>query len=84
VPYRIAGPGDILGLPATLSHGSYSLTAKNLADCELGFARAEDVIELLSKRGDVCFQAVEVMAHEVRRLRKKQAGHVPLNSTERL
>ena len=83
-PYRIARPGNILGLPATLSHAPYSLTARNLADCELGFAPAEDVIDLLSKRADLCFQAVEIMAHEVRKLRRKQAAHVPLNSAEQL
>jgi len=42
--YRIAGPGNILGFPATLSNAPYSLTAENIADCELGFAPAEDVI----------------------------------------
>jgi hypothetical protein len=50
LPYRIAGPGNILGFPATLSNAPYSLTAENLADCELGFAPAVDVINLLSKR----------------------------------
>ena len=82
LPYRVAGPGNILGLPATLSHAPYSLTAENLADCEVGFAPAEDVLNLLSKRGDLCFQAVEIMAHEVRKLRKKQAVLVPLNSAQ--
>jgi CRP-like cAMP-binding protein len=80
LPYRIAGPGNILGFPATLSNAPYSLTAENLADCELGFAPAEDVINLLSKRSDLCFQAVEIMAHEVRKLRKRQAAllYVPV------
>ena len=80
--YRIAGPGNILGFPATLSNAPYSLTAENLADCELGFAPAEDVINLLSKRSDLCFQAVEIVAHEVRKLRKRQATllSVPVNS----
>ena len=82
--YRIAGPGSILGLPATLAHAPYSLTAENLADCEFGLAPAEDVIDLLSKRSDLCLQAVEIMAHEVRKLRKRQAAHIPLNSAEPL
>jgi CRP-like cAMP-binding protein len=86
LPYRIAGPGNILGFPATLSNAPYSLTAENLADCELGFAPAEDVINLLSKRSDLCFQAVEIMAHEVRNLRKRQATlfYVPVNSARQL
>ena len=84
LPYRIAGPGNILGFPATLSNAPYSLTAENIADCELGFAPAEDVINLLSKRSDLCFQAVEIMAHEVRELRKRQAtlSSVPVNSAK--
>ena len=84
--YRIAGPGNILGFPATLSNAPYSLTAENLADCELGFAPAEDVINLLSKRSDLCFEAVEIMAHEVRKLRKRQATlfYVPVNSAKQL
>lgn len=84
--YRIAGPGTILGVPSTLSHAPYSLTAENLADCELGFAPAEDVINLLTKRSDLCFQAVEIVAHEVRILRKRQAAllAVPVNSAASL
>ena len=87
VPYRIVGPGSILGFPATLSNAPYSLTAENLADCELGFAPADDVINLLSKRSDLCFQAVEIVAHEVRKLRRRQAAllsDVPVNSTGQL
>jgi CRP/FNR family transcriptional regulator, cyclic AMP receptor protein len=82
LPYRIAGPGNILGFPATLANAPYSLTAENLADSELGFASAEDVINLLNKRSDLCFQAVEIVAHEVRELRKRQAAllSVPVNS----
>jgi CRP/FNR family transcriptional regulator, cyclic AMP receptor protein len=86
LPYRIAGPGNILGFPATLSNAPYSLTAENLSDCELGFAPAEDVINLLSKRSDLCLQAVEIMAHEVRKLRRRQAALlcVPVNSAKQL
>lgn len=86
LPYRIAGPGNILGFPATLSHAPYSLTAKNLADGEVGFAPEGDVIDLLSKRSDLCFQAIEIMAHEVRKLRKRQAAllYVPVSSAEQL
>jgi CRP/FNR family cyclic AMP-dependent transcriptional regulator len=74
LPYRVVGPGNILGFPATLSNAPYSLTAENLADCELGFAHAENVINLLSKHSDLCFQAVEIVADEVRKLRKRQAA----------
>jgi CRP/FNR family cyclic AMP-dependent transcriptional regulator len=76
--YRAIGPGHILGLPATLSNAPYSLTAECLADCELAFIHAEEVIGLLSKRGDLCLRAVELMAHEVRQLRRRQASLLSL------
>lgn len=84
--YRIARPGNILGFPSTLSNAPYSLTAENLADCELGFAPAQDVINLLNKRSDLCFQAVEIVAHEVQTLRKRQAAilSVPVDSAASL
>ena len=72
--YRTIGPGQILGLPATLSDGPYSVTAECLADCELAFIEAEEVVDLLRKRSDLCLHAVEIMAHEVRQLRTKQAS----------
>lgn len=82
LPYRIVGRGCVLGFPATFSNAPYSLTAETLTDCELGFVQAEEVIDLLSKRSDLCFHAVEIMSDEVRDLRKSQAAlsHVPLNS----
>ncbi|MBZ5723208.1 MAG: Crp/Fnr family transcriptional regulator [Acidobacteriia bacterium] len=76
--YRTIGPGHILGLPATLSDAPYSLTAKGLADCELAFIQAEEVVDLLKKRGDLCLHAVEIMAHEVRQLRRRQASLISL------
>jgi len=73
------GPGHMLGLPATLSPAPYSLTAEGLEDCQLGFVPAEEVVDLLSKRSDLCFHAVKMMAHEVRRLRKTQAALLSVN-----
>jgi CRP/FNR family transcriptional regulator, cyclic AMP receptor protein len=81
VLYRTVGPGHILGLPATLSNAPYSLAAECLADCELAFIRAEEVIDLVSKRGDLCLQAIEIMAHEVRQLRRRQASLLSVRQT---
>ena len=80
--YRTIGPGHILGLPATLSDAPYSLTAKCLADCELAFIQAEEVVDLLRKRGDLCLQAVAIMAHEMRQLRRRQASLLSLKPAE--
>jgi CRP/FNR family transcriptional regulator len=72
--YRKVEPGSILGFPATFSNSPYSLTAESLADCELGFVEAPEVIELMSKDSNLCFQALQSLSQEVRRLRKRQVS----------
>lgn len=72
--YRTIGPGHILGLPAALSGAPYSLSAECATNCELAFIAAEEVVELLRRRGDLCLHAVRIMAQEVRQLRRKQAS----------
>ena len=71
---RIVGPGSILGFPATFSNSAYSLSAENLAQCEIGFVEASDLIELMSQDAELCFYALQSMSHEVRKLRKTQAS----------
>lgn len=72
--YRIVGPGSILGFPATFSNAPYTLTAETLADCELGFVEAAEVLELMSKNTELCFYALQNISQEVRRLRRRQAA----------
>ncbi len=72
--YGKIGPGGILGLTAAISGAPYSLTAKCVGDCELSFIEAKQVVELLARGGDFGLQALEIMAEEVRQLRKKQAS----------
>ena len=73
VPYRIAGPGYVLGLPALFSGEPYSLTAEAVEDCVCGFVAREQALELIRKRIDLCFQATDLLAREIRSLREWQA-----------
>ena len=76
VPYRIAGPGYVLGLPALFSGEPYSLTAEAEEDCVCGFVAREPALELIRKRIDLCFQATDLLAREIRSLREWQASHL--------
>ena len=75
VLYRIAGPGYVLGLPALFSGEPYSLTAEAAEDCVCGFVAREQALELLHQRFDLCFQAADLLAHEIRSLREWQSAH---------
>jgi len=76
VPYRTAGPGYVLGLPALFSGQPYSLTAEAVEDCVCGFVARDQALELIRKRLDLCFQATDLLAREIRSLREWQAAHL--------
>jgi CRP/FNR family cyclic AMP-dependent transcriptional regulator len=73
--YRTVGPGYVLGLPALFSGQPYSLTAEALEECVFGFVDRERALELVRQRHDLCFQAADLLAREVRALREWQALH---------
>lgn len=67
-PPRTLGPGEIAGLPATLT-GHYSLTAKVTEDSELGFIPGRKVTELLEFSPHLCMIAMRIMSDEITRMR---------------
>ena len=67
-PPRNLGPGEIAGLPATLT-GHYSLTAKVVEDSELGFIPGPRVSEILECSPRLCLIAMRLMSEEIARVR---------------
>ena len=76
LPYRTVGPGYVLGLPALFSGEPYSLTAEAVEECVCGFVDRERALALVHKRLDLCFQAADLLAREIRSLREWQATHL--------
>jgi CRP/FNR family transcriptional regulator, cyclic AMP receptor protein len=56
---RIAGPGEVLGLHATVSGKPYELTGETLQPCQLDFVRREDFLRFLEHHGDACLNAAQ-------------------------
>jgi len=46
----VCGPGALVGLPATLSRGNYSMSATVAEDSELGFVTPQDLVSLLHRQ----------------------------------
>ena len=72
--YRTVGPGYVLGLPALFSGRPYSLTAEALEGCIFGFVDRERALQLIRESLDLCSQAAELLANELRELREWQAA----------
>lgn len=56
---RIAQPGEVLGLHATVSGKPYELTGEALQPCQLDFVRRDDFLRFLQHHGDACLNAAQ-------------------------
>ena len=72
---KIAEPGEVLGLSATVSGKAYELTAETIDPCQVNFVKREDFLRFLRDHSDACFKVAEQLSdkynnacHEVRAL----------------
>lgn len=61
---KIAVPGDVLGLTATLNDLPYEVTAETLEPCRIRSVRRRDFLDYLAQFGQVSRQAAQVIARE--------------------
>ncbi|HEX4310631.1 MAG TPA: Crp/Fnr family transcriptional regulator [Acidobacteriaceae bacterium] len=80
-PPRTIGPGEIAGLPATLT-GQYSLTAVVSEDSELGFIPGPKVSEMFEISPRLCMLAMRIMSDEIARVRTALKETPPLEHEE--
>jgi CRP/FNR family transcriptional regulator, cyclic AMP receptor protein len=59
--FRIAEPGEIIGLPSTLSGKPYELTAEALEPIQANFIRRDDFLSFLSKYGDAALRVAQML-----------------------
>ena len=72
---KIAEPGEVLGLSATVSGKPYELTAETIDPCQVNFVKRDDFLHFLKSHSDACFKVAEQLSekynnacHEVRAL----------------
>lgn len=72
---RVAGPNCVLGLPSTITNKPYSLRARVLEDAQLGFVPRSEVNAYLKSHPNVCYEVLDLLAEEIRRVRLKLRPH---------
>lgn len=71
---RLAEPGEVLGLSATISGDPYHLTAETTEPCQADFVRREDFLRYLREQPEVCLRVIEMLSEILR------AAHTQIRS----
>jgi CRP/FNR family cyclic AMP-dependent transcriptional regulator len=61
---RIAGPGDVIGLNATVLGKPYEVTAETLHPCAIKFIKRDDLLRFLREYGEACMRAAQHLSQE--------------------
>ena len=76
---RVAGPGEVLGLGATLSNTAYELTAELFDTSQVVFIRRKELVKFLREHPETCMQIVRMLSRDVHgayeRVRTIGMGH---------
>lgn len=62
---RIAGPGEILGLGATLSGTAYEVTAELLDTSQVVFVKRKDLLRFLRDHREACMMVVQMLSQDL-------------------
>ena len=62
---RVAGPGEVLGLSATMSGKPYEVTAEMLDEAQVAFIRRKDLLRFLREHREACLQVVHLLSQDL-------------------
>lgn len=61
---KLAEPGEVLGLSATISGKPYEVTAETIDPCQVNFVKREDFLAFLKDDVDACFKVAEQLGEK--------------------
>ncbi len=62
---RIAGPGEILGLSASLSGRPHEMTAELLDNAQVALVKRRDLLRFLHEHTEACLQVVSLLSQDL-------------------
>jgi len=62
---RVAGPGEVLGLGASLSNTPYEITAELLDNSQVVFVRRKELLKFLREHREACLQIVRMLSQDL-------------------
>src|ERR1039457_3346367 len=61
---KVAEPGEVLGLSATISGKPYELTAETIDPCQVNFVKRDDFLHFLKDDVEACFKVAEQLSEK--------------------
>ncbi len=61
---KLAEPGEVLGLSATVSGKPYEVTAETLGPCQVNFVKRDDFLRFLKEDVEACFKVAEQLGEK--------------------
>jgi CRP/FNR family transcriptional regulator len=75
---KLAEPGEVLGLSATISGKPYEVTAETLDPCQVNFVKRDDFLHFLKDDVEACFKVAEQLSEKYHNA-CKEAGALGLS-----
>jgi CRP/FNR family transcriptional regulator len=61
---KLAEPGEVLGLSATISDKPYEMTAETIDPCQVNFVKRDDFLRFLKDDVEACFKVAEQLSEK--------------------
>ena len=81
---KIAQPGEVLGLNATVAGVPHETTAETGQPCQLNFVKREDFLRFLTEHGDACLHAAIDLSHECQEAYRHLRSFVMTSAPQRI
>ena len=62
---RVAGPGEVLGLSASVAGKPYEVTAEVLDNSQVAFIKRKDLLKFLREHREACLQVVHLLSQDL-------------------
>jgi CRP/FNR family transcriptional regulator, cyclic AMP receptor protein len=82
--FKIAQPGEVLGLNATVSGGPHETSAETGRPCQLNFVKRDDFLKFLNEHGDACMHAAIHLSRECQQAYQQLRSFVSRSAPERI
>jgi len=82
--FKIAQPGEVLGLNATVSGSLHETTAETGRPCQLNFVKRDDFLKFLTEHGDACLHATIHLSRECQQAYQQLRSFVTTSAPQRI